>query len=100
MSMWYMGDLFVCSSRRLHTRCALVTGVQTCALPISRVYEEEVCVDETLEVRLNRAMQEALGVEYAHVGAANQAIIGFPDDGSWKSSAHLDRKSTRLNSSH
>src|SRR3546814_1148669 len=25
------------SSRRLHTRCALVTGVQTCALPISLV---------------------------------------------------------------
>src|SRR3546814_410098 len=29
--MW--GFLF--SSRRLHTRCALVTGVQSCALPIS-----------------------------------------------------------------
>src|SRR3546814_11047228 len=27
--------LFVFSSRRRHTRCALVTGVQTCALPIS-----------------------------------------------------------------
>src|SRR3546814_5162466 len=27
------------SSRRRHTRCALVTGVQTCALPISRVNE-------------------------------------------------------------
>src|SRR3546814_4613513 len=26
---------FFCSSRRRHTRCALVTGVQTCALPIS-----------------------------------------------------------------
>src|SRR3546814_5528663 len=26
--------LFVFSSRRRHTRCALVTGVQTCALPI------------------------------------------------------------------
>src|SRR3546814_6671286 len=29
--------IFVCfffSSRRRHTRCALVTGVQTCALPI------------------------------------------------------------------
>src|SRR3546814_5119193 len=26
---------FFFSSRRLHTRCALVTGVQTCALPIS-----------------------------------------------------------------
>src|SRR3546814_6405796 len=26
---------FFFSSRRRHTRCALVTGVQTCALPIS-----------------------------------------------------------------
>src|SRR3546814_19738163 len=30
-----MFSFFVfCSSRRRHTRCALVTGVQTCALPI------------------------------------------------------------------
>src|SRR3546814_1002618 len=28
------GVLFFFSSRRRHTRCALVTGVQTCALPI------------------------------------------------------------------
>src|SRR3546814_9615299 len=28
--------VFVFSSRRRHTRCALVTGVQTCALPITR----------------------------------------------------------------
>src|SRR3546814_10719035 len=28
-------ESFVVSSRRRHTRCALVTGVQTCALPIS-----------------------------------------------------------------
>src|SRR3546814_11465348 len=28
---------FFFSSRRRHTRCALVTGVQTCALPICRV---------------------------------------------------------------
>src|SRR3546814_4822868 len=27
--------VFFLSSRRRHTRCALVTGVQTCALPIS-----------------------------------------------------------------
>src|SRR3546814_9619127 len=26
--------MFLCASRRRHTRCALVTGVQTCALPI------------------------------------------------------------------
>src|SRR3546814_2386398 len=28
-------DVFFFSSRRRHTKCALVTGVQTCALPIS-----------------------------------------------------------------
>src|SRR3546814_5437862 len=28
---------FFFSSRRRHTRCALVTGVQTCALPISKL---------------------------------------------------------------
>src|SRR3546814_2590356 len=31
--------LFFFSSRRRHTRCALVTGVQTCALPI---YQERL----------------------------------------------------------
>src|SRR3546814_19014119 len=30
---------FVFSSRRRHTICALVTGVQTCALPISAFHE-------------------------------------------------------------
>src|SRR3546814_9558695 len=29
--------VFFFSSRRRHTRCALVTGVQTCALPILRM---------------------------------------------------------------
>src|SRR3546814_9018545 len=29
--------IFFVSSRRRHTRCALVTGVQTCALPISKI---------------------------------------------------------------
>src|SRR3546814_14650602 len=30
-----VSSVFFFSSRRRHTRCALVTGVQTCALPIS-----------------------------------------------------------------
>src|SRR3546814_4150285 len=43
--MWYCGDgscvvFFFFSSRRRHTRCALVTGVQTCALPISLTLSE------------------------------------------------------------
>src|SRR3546814_3499093 len=32
--VWLCLILFFFSSRRRHTRCALVTGVQTCALPI------------------------------------------------------------------
>src|SRR3546814_1738895 len=31
---WAYGIIVCFSSRRRHTRCALVTGVQTCALPI------------------------------------------------------------------
>src|SRR3546814_7521076 len=36
MFVLYNSDCFIFffSSRRRHTRCALVTGVQTCALPI------------------------------------------------------------------
>src|SRR3546814_3637756 len=33
----YIIFCFFFSSRRRHTRCALVTGVQTCALPISTI---------------------------------------------------------------
>src|SRR3546814_1217097 len=33
------------SSRRRHTRCALVTGVQTCALPISRAIERAAWIE-------------------------------------------------------
>src|SRR3546814_4252944 len=40
-------ECFVFSSRRRHTRCALVTGVQTCALPILT----SICADaEQIEV--------------------------------------------------
>src|SRR3546814_8919400 len=34
--MFYCVVCFFFSSRRRHTRCALVTGVQTCALPICK----------------------------------------------------------------
>src|SRR3546814_6289316 len=43
LSMCCMGIYFFFSSRRRHTRCALVTGVQTCALPIyARAIEIEI----------------------------------------------------------
>src|SRR3546814_10486039 len=42
--------VFFFSSRRRHTRCALVTGVQTCALPISppTTVPPKVRIDMTL----------------------------------------------------
>src|SRR3546814_7776985 len=46
------------SSRRRHTRCALVTGVQTCALPIS----DEAAVEETF---MNNNAQSALKLGHA-----------------------------------
>src|SRR3546814_2499524 len=36
--LWSWGLVFY-STRRRHTRCALVTGVQTCALPISPFWD-------------------------------------------------------------
>src|SRR3546814_2086080 len=37
---WYVLYFFF-SSRRRHTRCAVVTGVQTCALPILRFADDK-----------------------------------------------------------
>src|SRR3546814_3170990 len=37
--------VFFFSSRRRHTRCALVTGVQTCALPIFEIGFSSVMLD-------------------------------------------------------
>src|SRR3546814_13021335 len=59
--------IFFFSSRRRHTRCALVTGVQTCALPISgtvcrehpaRVHVQDVGADTRLS-QLARLVEHA-----------------------------------------
>src|SRR3546814_4771150 len=42
----YVYAFFFFSSRRRHTRCALVTGVQTCALPI--------CSSDTLSMAVRK----------------------------------------------
>src|SRR3546814_5912606 len=40
---FHICSVFFFSSRRRHTRCALVTGVQTCALPICTETFQVVC---------------------------------------------------------
>src|SRR3546814_5577516 len=54
--------LFFFSSRRRHTRCALVTGVQTCALPISAPIMTTIAEDALKAVPdTYREAAEALG---------------------------------------
>src|SRR3546814_10609934 len=60
--------VFVFSSRRRHTRCALVTGVQTCALPICAVGRRGECDRQR---RCRRAVAEpARRVDAAERGEA------------------------------
>src|SRR3546814_19352280 len=63
---------FFVSSRRRHTRCALVTGVQTCALPIWPASRERF--NQRLYMRRNRGRpRERLGRAGLKF-AAHQAI--------------------------
>src|SRR3546814_1123059 len=66
---------FVFASRRRHTRCALVTGVQTCALPIS-VKDESGRVDgifcEGFDVTMGHVAEEALREETRALATLNR----------------------------
>src|SRR3546814_7186328 len=50
--------MFLFSSRRRHTRCALVTGVQTCALPICRsalIRDVPISISAVSQAQLERS---------------------------------------------
>src|SRR3546814_5495755 len=64
-----VGIVFFFSSRRRHTRCALVTGVQTCALPISKDEWQAMSLNYTSGTTGNPK-----GVVYHHRGAYLNAI--------------------------
>src|SRR3546814_10126994 len=108
---------FFFSSRRRHTRCALVTGVQTCALPIlllgsAHQIEREFRVMAALgptELPVARVVglcedAEVIGSDFYvmdYVGGRSfwdQRLPGL--DAAEKRAIYGDRKSTRLNSSH
>src|SRR3546814_7419012 len=63
----FLSLFFFFSSRRRHTRCALVTGVQTCALPISV---------------LSGSDGAGAGVAGAGAGAGAGAVVGGAADSS------------------
>src|SRR3546814_5482624 len=119
---------FFFSSRRRHTRCALVTGVQTCALPIYRLIDQSTAdylMIPGLIVQLVFPVILLFGVHLflrghdlpgggfsAGITVSVALILLYMMRGArWVEThlrvqpvrwvgAGLDRKSTRLNSSH
>src|SRR3546814_4574961 len=65
-------NFFFFSSRRRHTRCALVTGVQTCALPILCILAE---FDPALEPRIARLDDEGLPRGHRKLREARDARV-------------------------
>src|SRR3546814_15242522 len=55
MDLLYLWCIFFFSSRRRHTRCALVTGVQTCALPISALSGQQFVIATQLIGQMDEA---------------------------------------------
>src|SRR3546814_5096534 len=91
-NMLYL-SMFFFSSRRRHTRCALVTGVQTCALPIFRdkvrvgraqdhIQHIRMALDDRgqrLDHRLDALVgrQQAEGEQHLAPGKAESRLILF-----------------------
>src|SRR3546814_5080175 len=73
----FMGSLlvrsFFFSSRRRHTRCALVTGVQTCALPIFGLDDIRAWRQQASE----RAVQDAGFAYEGYVRLKLGAVLEF-----------------------
>src|SRR3546814_6393021 len=59
---------FFFSSRRRYTRCALVTGVQTCALPISLSVEQTHRYVDAARTGMTRLGNFYSGLEFALAG--------------------------------
>src|SRR3546814_17452869 len=65
--------VFFFSSRRRHTRCALVTGVQTCALPICLVETGDVLIRGLGFVELALALE----IKRKVVDQIEQAVVDW-----------------------
>src|SRR3546814_9900055 len=98
-----LGCVFFFSSRRRHTICALVTGVQTCALPIL-LMGQEVGADIAGHNRglllttpgFYRDLEVFVPGWLVYVNREGRRFINETTE----YAVMADRKSTRLNSSH
>src|SRR3546814_9680610 len=68
--------IFFFSSRRRHTRCALVTGVQTCALPISTLALPALIASADDRARLRFLEFFAVTIRNAHTRRAYARAAG------------------------
>src|SRR3546814_3748278 len=118
--MLFFASFSFLSSRRRQTRCALVTGGQTCALPILNAMSAEL-VEELHQALLAAGSDRACraivltgagrgfcaGLDLGGYGAAPDSEGRGAVGTGFATQQHiagliprLDRKSTRLNSSH
>src|SRR3546814_5381652 len=76
--------MFFFSSRRRHTRCALVTGVQTCALPVCRG-------PQTVPIALRCGAPAIRPAQRADVVEANAVVTHHLLRGACRQLADLER---------
>src|SRR3546814_6114633 len=78
--MVMVSDAFCFSRRRRHTGCALVTGVQTCALPISTTLLIALDSAETERLRAERAAGGKALLPYEAQGMTREEILNYFHD--------------------
>src|SRR3546814_4860578 len=91
------------SRRRRHTRCALVTGVQTCALPISAGVSSGGAGDCDRQPDFPVAVAGDARVTTMRISTAwryEQGVAQMMRQQEKIATTQKDRKRTRLNSSH
>src|SRR3546814_15616972 len=78
MAMFRLAVLFFVSSRRRHTRCALVTGVQTCALPISSLDQEQARAARAQTAASVPSIEQSYSQAVARLGVLTGQAPGAP----------------------